>query len=173
MNNKILISPYSARLHNGLPSPKSYPYWKQLVALLNRDGWEVIQIGLKDEDRIPGVGQFIQNWPFDKLVDLARECDTWLSVDNFWPHFCNYHRLKPGVVIFGPSDPSIFGYYQNANVLRSREYLRPHQYGSWTEWHHDPGAFVYAENVLPHLYRLVPQPFAKKSYVPTTAGASV
>lgn len=169
--NKILISPYSARLHNGLQSPKNYPYWKQLVALLNRDGWEVIQIGTKDEDRIPGVGQFVQNWPFDKLVDLVRECETWIAVDNFFPHFCNYHRLQPGVVIFGPSDPSIFGYHQNTNVLRSRESLRPHQYGSWTEWHHDPAAFPYAENILPHLYQLVPQPFVRKAYVsPATVG---
>ena len=80
---KILISPYAARLFNGKESPKNYPHWPRLVQLLNQSGYEVVQIGVSGEARIEGVGQLILNWPFDKLRQLANDCETWIAVDNF------------------------------------------------------------------------------------------
>ncbi len=156
--SKILISPYPANLYNGQPSPKRYPHWPKLVALLTREGYEVIQIGINRELRIEGVSEFIADFPFCKLRDLANECATWIAVDNFWQHFVHCERLRGGLVLWGPSDPRIFGYPENVNLLRGRDYLRPNQYQTWTEWTYNPAAFVYAENVMPHVTKLAPLP---------------
>lgn len=158
MNNKILISPYSAKLRNGQRNPKEYPYWSKLVQLLNKEGYEVIQIGVTGEDRVEGIGQFIQGWPFEKLRHLANDCATWIAVDNFFPHFAHCERLKPGIVLFGQSDPKLFGYPENINLLRDRAYLRQFQYDTWEAATYRGDAFVYAENVMPHVYKLAPLP---------------
>lgn len=158
MNNKILISPYSAKLRNGQPNPKNYPHWPRLVQLLSQSGYEVIQIGIAGEDRIESVSQFIIGWPFDKLRQLAEDCATWISVDNFFPHFANCERLKPGIVLFGQSDPRIFGYPQNGNLLRGRDYLRQFPYDIWEAATYRADAFVYPENVMLHIHRLAPLP---------------
>ena len=161
MSVKILISPYSAGLINGEPNPKNYPHWPKLIKLLNETGYDVIQIGLNHEARLEGVGQFVTNWPFDKLVQLVRDCATWVSVDNFFPHFVYYHRLKSGIVLWGQSDPTIWGHPENINLLRSREYLRQFQYDTWMAAKVRPEAFVYAENVMPHVVKLAPPPLVR------------
>lgn len=153
---KIVIAPYSAKLRNGNENSKNYPHWSKLVSLLNAEGYEVIQIGVSGEDRVEGVGQFVTNWPFAKLRDLINDATLWISVDSWLPHFCHCERLKPGIVLFGPSDPRIWGYPQNTNLLRGREYLRPYQFDAWEACEYNPQAFVYAENVMPHVRRLAP-----------------
>lgn len=162
MSTKILISPYAARLPNGNVSPKNYPFWSRLVQLLNQTGYDVIQIGVAGEERVEGVGQFIQNWPFDKLRTLVNDCATWIAVDNFFPHFCHAERLKPGIVLFGPSDPRIFGYDQNVNLLRGRDYLRQFQYDTWMAVDPNPNAFIYAENIISEVFKLAPLPLTKQ-----------
>lgn len=159
---KIIISPYSAKLRSGKVNPKSYPYWPKLVALLNCDGYEVIQIGVSGEDRIGGVSEFFLDLSFSELRDLVNSCATFLSVDNFFPHFCHAEKLKGGIVLWGPSDPAIWGHPENINLLRGRDYLRPHQCQTWEEIDHNPQAFCYAENVIPHVYKLAPAPLTRR-----------
>lgn len=161
MSVKVLISPYAAGLINGEPNPKNYPWWPKLINLLNETGYEVTQIGLSHEARLEGVGEFVTNFPFHKLAELTRQCGTWISVDNFFPHFANCNRLKSGIVLWGQSDPKLFGYSQNVNLLRSREYLRPYQYDTWMAAKVRPDAFVYAENVIPHVVKLAPPPLVR------------
>lgn len=158
---KILISPYPARLFDGRTSPKAYPHWTKLVQLLNKEGYEVVQIGVSGEDRIDDVAQFVTNFPFRKLRDMVNECALWIATDNFFPHFVHCERLKPGIVLWGPSDPRIFGYPENINLLRGRDFLRPNQYQSWTEWQWNPQSFVFAENVIPSVVKLSPPPIVK------------
>ena len=43
----IIISPYSKPLRNGLNNPKNYPYWKELISLINE---EIIQVGVDGEE---------------------------------------------------------------------------------------------------------------------------
>lgn len=154
---KIVIAPYSAQLVSRL-NAKNYPWWERLVELLNREGYEVVQIGVSGEDRIEGVGLFVTNWPFAKIKDLINQSATWISVDSWLPHFCHCERLKAGIVLWGPSDPRIFGYRENVNLLRDRSYLRHFQYAPWDEVEFNANAFVYAENVLPHVLKLAPLP---------------
>lgn len=159
---ELIISPYSSKLSNGQVNAKSYPYWNKLVYLLSKEGYEIIQIGVAGEDRIEGVSQFVQGWPFAKLRTLVADCAGWISVDNFFPHFVHCERLKPGIVLWGPSDPRIWGYPENINLLRGRDFLRPHQMQTWNEWDYNPQAFVYAENVVPHVHKLAPIPLTRR-----------
>ncbi len=130
----IVISPWSAKLiKDGIerPNAKNYPYWRQLVALLRKDGHTVYQIGLGGE-RIIGANGFLFNQKFEDLKKLIINTHTWVSVDNFLPHFVNTECMqKPGFVVFGLSDPRIYGYSYNRNLLKSEEYLRPDQANMW------------------------------------------
>jgi hypothetical protein len=152
---KIALSPYAAKLPENRCNPKDYPYFPELVAMLNADGHEVVQIGVTGESRIEGVGQFIQNWPLDKLVEVVRECDTWCSVDSFLPHFCWLHHLKPGVVIWGQSDPTIWGHPQNVNLIKSHAYLRQWQFAPWWDAEYREDVFVGPEAVRDAIYGLL------------------
>lgn len=49
---------------------------------------------------------------------------------------------QPGVAIFGPSDPNIFGHVENINLLKDRRYLRERQFWLWSQYEPNPEAFV-------------------------------
>lgn len=155
---KIVIAPYAAKLRSGKENPKNFPYWDRLVSLLKADGYEVVQIGASHETAIEGVDHFFANWPFPKLKDLIQGCDLWISVDSWLPHFAHCEKLKPGIVLFGQSDPHIWGYPENINILRGRDFLRRYQYDTWEAAEYNPLAFVYAENVMAEIRRRFPAP---------------
>lgn len=136
---KIVISPYSAKLRSGKPNPKNYPHWRELVNLLS--GCEITQVGVRGEEQF--VKDFRTNLPFPKLQALIESCDTWIAVDNFLQHFVNTEcNQKPGVVLWSQSDPKIFGYDYNTNLLRDPKYLRQHQFDTWEVAEFVPDAFV-------------------------------
>jgi ADP-heptose:LPS heptosyltransferase len=139
----ILISPYSKPLRTGGNNPKNYPFWQEVLKGLN--GEKVLQIGLPDEKKI--CKEFYFPPTLGRVKELLLECDTWVSVDNFLPHVA-HHVKKPGVVIFGQSDPNIFGYHENINLLKSREYLRKDQFLMWEQCEYKTDAFVDPEVVL-------------------------
>lgn len=157
---KLLISPYSSKLKTGTTNPKNFPYFESLVRLLNQEGYRIIQIGVTGEEKIEGVSHLVLNASYAQLKEIANECATWIAVDNFWPHFCHANKLKPGIVLWGASDPRVWGYPENINLLRGRDFLRQHQYQTWSEIDYDPRRFVYAENIVPHVHSLAPLPLA-------------
>ena len=155
----IIISPYSRVPRSGVLAAKDYPYWTELVDLLHTVPYYTIQVGLAGEELIGA-----KETKFDlELVDLealVKASDTWISVDNFFPHMCS-HLHKIGVVIWGISDPLIFGAYKtNVNLLKSRENLRVPkqvpgknmwiggQFGLWDDEPYDPTVFVKPAEVL-------------------------
>ncbi len=127
---KIIISPYSRKLLNGKNNPKNYPYWNSVCLLLKFKGYEIVQIGVEGEEIVDGVNEVMFNLSFLQLEKLVLKCKGWISVDNFFQHFC-YLLNKPGVVIFGPSDPLIFGHFLNINLLKDRMFLREDQFNLW------------------------------------------
>lgn len=152
---KIAIAPFAAKLPTGIRNAKDYHEWPKLIELLNAEGHEVIQLAGHNEPRLEGVAQFIQGFPLDRLEDVLRSCDTWISVDSWLPHFCATVRLKSGIVLWSQSDPRIWGYPHNIN-LHKPEYLRQYQYAPWYDVPHNPNAFVAPETVMDALHgRLV------------------
>jgi hypothetical protein len=113
-------------------TPKSYPYWEELLNLLKDNEIKEIR-GILSENEI---------------IDLVNWSDVWITIDSFLPHLCAFKKLKPGIVIWGVSDPEIFGYPHNTNILRSRSYLRPNQFLFWTGVPINKDAFVVPSGVV-------------------------
>jgi len=132
----IIISPYAKNCNNGKSSPKNYPYWKYLIPLINEP---IIQVGVTGETKL--VDDFRQNLTFDQLKPLVHQCRTWISCDSFFQHFC-WDIGKPGVVLWGQSDPNIYGHPENVNLLKDRKYLFHNQFLSWDLIPYRDEAFV-------------------------------
>ena len=138
----IIISPYSKKLVNGKTNPKNYPYWKELINLIDEP---IIQIGIEGEEQL--VPDFIKNLSLDDLGKLVDECRTWVSCDSFFQHFC-WDRKKYGIVLWSVSDPKIFGHPENTNLLLDRKNLAPNQFLWWDFTEYDPTKFVLPEEVV-------------------------
>lgn len=156
---KIIISPYSQKLpkeafkndvNPSMVNPKNYPYWEQVIELLKQQipDLQVIQIGVTGETVLRGVDGIKHNLGQKELFELIKDCDGWFSVDNFFQHFATYYNIRNGFVMFGQSDPNIFGYKVNTNILKDRKYLRPDQYGFWWDRPYTEEAFLSAEEVV-------------------------
>lgn len=141
----ILIAPYSKPLRTGGNNPKNYPYWKELISQIQE---EIIQIGTDGEEQL--VPEFRKNLPLGDLRFLIGECRTWISVDSFFQHLA-WDCGKKGIVLFGPSDPLIFGHPENINLLKDRSYLREKQFWWWEQCEYKEEAFVKPAEVLKHL----------------------
>ena len=148
MKKTVLISPFAQHLRNGKQNPKNFPHWKELVALLINANMNVIQIGSSKDTPVEGVTEFKRNLKLAEIKDLVAQCDIWISVDSFLQHLNHFYKGKPGIVIFSQSDPRIFGYNENNNLLKNRSYLRDKQYWLWEQCDYNADAFVTAEVVF-------------------------
>lgn len=141
----IIISPYSKALTNGNRNPKNYPYWKELIELIDEP---IIQVGVEGEEQL--VPEFCKNLPIARLKELIAECRTWIGCDSFFQHLawsCN----KPGIVLWSVSDPLIFGHPENHNLLKSRDYLAENQFLWWNFTEYNADAFVKPKEVIKFL----------------------
>jgi FkbM family methyltransferase len=127
-DSTIIISPYSY-----MPShAKSYPFWKELIPKIKTLGYKLVQIGMKGEVPLEGMDDYLWNISFKDLEEKIKTCTCWISVDNFLQHMvnCMEEPIK-GIVLWGISDPTMFGYDYNTNILKDRKYLREDQFGVW------------------------------------------
>jgi len=144
---KILISPFSKKLRNGNENPKDYPYWDKLLELIKKH--EIKQIGIAGEKIL--VKDYYQDRPFTEIKQLLDWCDIWISVDNWFPHFVNNYGDKKGIVLWGKSDPKLFGYDNNINLLKGEKNLRKNQFDIWENEVYDENVFVLPEEILKYL----------------------
>ena len=152
---QVVISPFAQLLRNGKENPKNFPYWKELVQLMVQSNIKVIQIGSAKDKPIEGVTEFKQNLKFIEIKDLIAKSDTWISVDSFLQHLCAYYKSPRGIVIFGKSDPKIFGYTRNINMLKSERFLRKHQMWLWEQEDFNAEVFVTAQEVMRALSKIL------------------
>lgn len=139
----IIISPFSRKMRNGTKkNPKDYPYWNELIQMILEKYPEqkIIQIGINGEEILNNT-EVMFNKTLDELKELLKQCDYWISVDNFFHHLAVFVGKK-GIVLFGQSDPEIFGHKENINILKGREYLRPDQFNYWEARTFDENVFV-------------------------------
>ena len=129
-------------MRNGKTHPKNYPYWKEVISKIDE---EIIQVGIASEEQL--VPDFRPNLPLPVLADLINQSKTWISLDSFFQHYA-WDLKKPGIVIFGLSDPIIFGHPENMNLLKSRSYLREKQFWWWEQIEANADAFVDPEIVI-------------------------
>lgn len=141
----IIISPFSKKLRNGKNNPKNYPYWKEIIALVEEP---MVQVGVDGEEQL--VEDFRKNLSLDELAKLVNECRTWISVDSFFQHFC-WDLGKSGIVLWGQSDPKIFGHPENINILKDRSYLRYNQFWMWEQCPYREDCWVDPETIVQKL----------------------
>lgn len=141
----IIIHPFAKSLQNGEVNPKNYPYWKELIALIDEP---IIQIGIEGEEQL--VPDFRKNLPLFELKELLAQCRTWIAVDSFFQHLA-WAEGKKGIVLWSVSDPNIYGHAENINLLKDRSYLASNQFLWWDYTPYNKEAFVKPEEVIYHL----------------------
>ena len=141
----IIISPYSKALLSGKQNPKNYPYWKELIAMIDEP---IVQVGIEGEEQL--VPDFRKNLPIPALRELLWQCRTWVSCDSFFQHLA-WDEGVPGIVLWGVSDPLIYGHPENTNLLADRKYLAENQFLWWQFVDHQNERFVKPQIVLEHL----------------------
>jgi ADP-heptose:LPS heptosyltransferase len=145
----IIISPYAQKLRNEKTNPKNYPYWPELIKLIDQP---VVQVGVKGEQQL--TDDFRPNLPLTELAELVHQADTWISVDSFFQHFC-WDLKKYGIVIWAQSDPFIFGHPENINLLKDRKYLRKEQFWLWEQCEYKQECFVKPKEIVKHIDQFV------------------
>ena len=128
---KILISGEAKKLMCGKRNAKDYPHWDKLLELL------------KDHE----IKKIEGRHSVQEMVDMVNWCDVWISIDSFLPHMVKYYGLKRGIVLWSKSDPLIFGYPENINLLKDKRKLRPDQFRWWEDVEYDESAFVQPEEI--------------------------
>lgn len=139
----LILSPYSRVTQDGRPNAKNFPHWQAVVNAL-KDEMNIIQIGTKEEPRLENVTAFLKP-KLSELKDLLKGAKCFASVDNFLQHYVRtYIPTLTGVVVFSKSDPRVFGYPQNTNLLKDKKYLRnrQEQWWLWSQTNFDADAFV-------------------------------
>lgn len=142
----IIIAPFAARLRSGSKNPKNYPFWKEVVSNLKKHNFHIIQIGSIGEETI-GADETKFGLTFYDLKKLVQECHLWISIDSFLGHLGALINKK-GIVIWGVSDPELFGYESNINLIKDRKYLRPNQFDIWDTYPYKDEVFVHPDVVL-------------------------
>lgn len=143
---RILLAPFSKPMPQG--NAKNYPYWEELIAALN--GHDLIQIALPDEPKL--VSDVRVGLSLAEIKGLLNNCDLFISVDSFLPHLA--HTIgKSGIVLWGKSDPAIFGYHENINLVGDPSLFRADQFKWWMEEQPNPAAFVSAKTAAHYVRR--------------------
>jgi ADP-heptose:LPS heptosyltransferase len=143
----IIIAPYAQKLRTGKENPKNYPFWEVLVQEMRKIE-RVVQVGVEGEKQL--VPDFRKNLPIADIRKLIQECRTWVGVDSFFQHLA-WDEGKPGIVLWGPSDPLIWGHPENINLLKDRSHLVENQFLWWEATEHRNERFVKPKEILDRL----------------------
>lgn len=132
-------------MRNGQTHPKNYPFWPKLVELLLEGGHTLTQVGVEGEGQL--VNDFRKGLSYKDFGELIRSYDTWIGVDSYGQHLA-WSVGKPGIAIFGQSDPLIFGHDTNVNLLKDRSNLRQQQFWMWEQCDARSDVWVTPEEVV-------------------------
>lgn len=146
----ILLNAWSRPLRSGKQNPKDYPWWPQVLEKITVP---VVQVAVRGEQAL--VDDVRWDLDLTQLALLVNQCSIWLGVDSFFQHFC-WDLNKPGIVLWGPSNPNIFGHEQNINLTLGSSAWRANQFLTWEQETHDAHRFVSASVVLEHVEKMVP-----------------
>ncbi len=136
MKPLIIIAKGVKPLRNGNKSAKEYPYWDELIRLLS-ENYEIREV-IKE--------------PLDELENLVKSAKAVICCDSFLQHFCWSVGVK-AIVLWGTSDPLIFGHAENINLLKSRAYVRVEPFDAWEGEACNPNAFVPPQEVIKNIPR--------------------
>jgi len=89
--------------------------WEELIRLA--PDYTFIQIGLKTEQRLKGAVDFRGMSSIRETMALIKYAKGFVGVESSFAHACNAVGT-PGVVLFGPSAPVMWGHKTNINLFK-------------------------------------------------------
>jgi len=152
MNRDIIVAPWAKALRNGKENAKNYPFSLELVSLLKENNFNVIQVGGIGE-RLIGANEVKLGLSLSELEVLIRKSYTVVTVDSFIQHYC-WYLDKQAIVLWGKSDPLIFGHESNINLLKDRKNLREDSFRWWEDVSYDENVFVSPQYVIENINKL-------------------
>lgn len=93
--------------------------WEELVKEIQKLGIQVFQVGGVGEELVGGCNAYYLGIDYRLTMALLERSIGFISVDSFLQH-AGHAVGKKGVVLFGPSDPSITGHESNINLKSSK-----------------------------------------------------
>lgn len=102
---------------------RHYPLEKaeEVVSMLNKEGYEVLQYTLSNEPHVKGSIFLQQEQPQLFYYKLAEKADGIITIDSSLQHLA-VHAMKPMVVVWCQTDVGAFGYDNDWTVNLKREY---------------------------------------------------
>jgi ADP-heptose:LPS heptosyltransferase len=92
--------------------------WIDLVELLRQRGCLVLQAGRLGEVHVAGAYSLLGITSPWQLHAILSKADGIVAVDNFVMHLAHLART-PGVVLWGPTDPAVYGYEDHVHLRAS------------------------------------------------------
>jgi hypothetical protein len=132
MKSKYIVLASNPRPNqDGKPHAKAYPWWDNLTAQLNEafPDIKLYSIGIKGDEPISGC---IAMWnkSLKDIFNFTKDAVTFITIDSFLQHLMAPMK-KQGIVLWGLSDPKLFGYKWNKNLFINENYFRPNQWDIW------------------------------------------
>lgn len=89
--------------------------WEELIESMPE--YTFIQLGAGNEVEIKGAIDMRGKTNIREAIALIKYSKSFVGVDSFASHVTNAFGVK-GVVLFGPTSPSIWGHYNNINIYK-------------------------------------------------------
>ncbi len=112
-------NPVVLHITSGTSKNQNWPLesWRRLVEAM--PDITFVQIGLKDEARVPGAIDLCGALPLRDSLTLVKYAKSFVGVDSAPAHVTSAFQI-PGVVLFGPSSPSVWGNANNINLYQAK-----------------------------------------------------
>jgi len=94
----------------------SVQQWSQIVSLIRKQGIDVIQLGIAEEEKIEGVSHYLNGQTsIEETGLLIKHSLCHIDTEGGLVHLANAVHTRC-VVLFGPTPVEFFGYPQNINL---------------------------------------------------------
>lgn len=96
---------------------KAWPVssWETLVRSMPE--YRFLQLGITGDDTIAGTEDLRGRTTLREAMAIIRRCSSFVGVDSALAHSTNAFGI-PGVVLFGASDPAVWGHSNNINIYK-------------------------------------------------------
>ena len=94
----------------------SMKQWREIVSLIRKEGVDVIQLGVAEEEKIEGVTHYLNGQTsLEETGLLIKHASCHIDTEGGLVHLANAVHTRC-VVLFGPTPVEFFGYSQNINL---------------------------------------------------------
>lgn len=102
---RVVVAPNSESPRKSM----SQAIWEEIVVLLGEAGFDVCQVGQREDRHIRGAYSLCGTTNLQDLLGVLGACTAILTVDSFVMHLARL-TATPTVVLWGPTDAEVYGY---------------------------------------------------------------